>query len=258
MKFQVPAIFGGPSPAAAAEGATGPAPAPAPGPTGSTGAAATGPTGSTGAPEKTPSSSLDIFASVFDNANAKSNTADEHAVPTVGDILTPEVLTQASSKINFQDFITEETKQALAAGEDPNAVFNAFNEVAAGAYRQSLQHSAQLSEQLLEAKLAELKANLHTDIQSNLVQNAIHADAAAQENPVIAASIKIMADKLQSTFPDATPDWINSQAKNWFTEISTALGGSTKIEPGTTGPTSKPKETIDWMEFATANESKET
>lgn len=207
-------------------------------------------------PDPGPKDPLASFASIFDNKPA-AKPGEEQDIPlSAAGVLTPETLAKLTESLDFNTFLTQETRDALAKGEDGNAIFTAFNEITKGSYQTALQHSSKLSEQILEDRLGRMEAGLGERINAHQVNSNISANELIGKSPVLKAGITMIAEKLRQTQPDADPKWITEQATAFFVESAKVLGGGEGSNPGggAPGPDGQPPAEVDWLGFAMGDE----
>ena len=205
-------------------------------------------------PDPKPEDPLAAFAAMFDNK--APGEPDPKDIPlSVANILTPETIAKLTENLDFNSFLSEATKDALAKGEDPKAVFAAFNEIAKGSYQTAMSHSATLSEKIVEDRIGRLEAGLGERINAHQLQSNLSANEIINKSPVLKAGISMMADRLQKSQPDADPKWIAEQSTKFFLEAAKQLsGGDSSPGPGEPGDKPTAGEDVDWMGFAMGDE----
>jgi hypothetical protein len=206
-------------------------------------------------PEKDPVSvdPLAAFAAMFDNK--APGTPDPKDVPlSVASVLTPDTIAKLTENLDFNSYLTDETREALANPETTSkALFTAFNEIAKGSYQTAISHSSTLSEKILEDRLGRFENSLGERINAHQLQSNLSANEIINKSPVLKAGISMMAERLQRSQPDADPKWVTEQATNYFLQSAKLLsGGDTGSNPGPGEPGNKPTPggDVDWMGFA--------
>ncbi len=212
------------------------------------------------APGKSPDpvDPLAQFSKIFDNKPPVEPGKEDIPLSVAG-ILTEETLSKLTENLDFNSFLTEKTREALAGGEDPKAIFNAFNEIALGSYRTAMTHSSKLSEQIMEDRLGRLEAGLGEKINAHHIQSEISANEIINKSPVLKAGISLIAENLRQTQPDASPEWITKTATEFFMESAKVLnsgeGNSNPPGPGGGDPAPSGEAGTDWMDFALGDEN---
>jgi len=204
-----------------------------------------------GSQNQEPKDPLAHFSQIFDNKQLEANQPE----PTIGsgDLFTNENMGKILESLpNFTDHITNETREKLAAGEDPNAVMVAFDEIGKGAYSAALQHAVRLSESLTSKKMEAMEASFSDRINQHQVQQNINQHELIKDSPVLQAGISIIADRLQKTNPTASPQWITEQSTKFFLESANVLSGNEPGGKGIPGAGNNPPADgeTNWVEFA--------
>jgi hypothetical protein len=206
------------------------------------------------APTKSPVSEdpLAAFASIFDN-KPPGDPKPEDIPLSVAGVLTPETISKLTENLDFNSFMSQATRDALAKGEDSNAVFAAFNEIAKGSYQTAMQHSATLSEKIIEDRIKRLEQGLGDKINAHQLQTRLSADDVISKSPVLKAGISMIADNIRRSQPDADPNWIAEQATKFFVESAKLIQGDQASNPGSGAPGQDNQASgneTDWMGFA--------
>jgi len=185
---------------------------------------------------------LDSFAGMYDN---KVRTAEE--TPPVF-ALDPTLLKNAASQLNFSSHVTPELVQKLQSG-DATAVAEAFNELGRQVYQTTMSHSSTLTDKFVGARMAHDRKGLGQSVHSVLTANSLAK--LAEQNPTLKEHVTEIGDKIASKYPDATPDWIAEQTKNYFVTVAKQLDPSlTPKQKGADGKDAE--EDINWEEWMTA------
>jgi hypothetical protein len=202
-------------------------------------------------PNPGPTDPLAAFAAIFDNT--KPAVPGQEDIPaSVANILTAENVKGITDKLNFLDYITPETREAIAAGGDNGkALMTAFNEIGIGAYQNALAHGTKVSESIMEDRLSRMEATFSDKIKASQVQSNISAHESISKSPVLQAGISMIADRLRQTNPTASAEDITKQATDFFMESAKVLGGGESGDNlgGGGNPAPTGQET-DWVEFA--------
>lgn len=215
----------------------------------------------TGEPIKDPAASpeskdpLAHFADLFDNKKQAENLP----APVVNsqDLFTKENMGKILESLPaFTDHISEETRAAIAKGDDPNAIGAALNEVGQGAYAAALQHAVRLSETLTAKQMERMESTFSDRINQHQVNQSITQHDLIKDSPVLQAGISIIAERLQKTNPSASADWITQEATKYFLESAKVLSGGAGDDGQPGGSGDKNPVTgaeVDWVDFATTD-----
>jgi len=197
-----------------------------------------------------PQDPLAAFAAIFDNSKPGEPGAED--IPaSVANILTTENVKGITDKLNFLDYITPETREAIAAGGDNGkALMAAFNEIGIGAYQNALAHGTKVSESIMEDRLSRMEASFSDKIKASQVQSNISAHESIQKSPVLQAGISMIADRLRQTNPTASAEDITKQATDFFMESAKVLGGGEVGQMDSKGNPAPVGQETDWVDFA--------
>ncbi len=201
-------------------------------------------------PDPEPKDPLAHFSDLFDNSKLEANQPEPNI--GAGDLFTNENMGKILESLPaFTDHITSETREKLAAGEDPNAVMVAFDEIGKGAYAAALQHAVRLSESLTDRRMKTLENSFSERINQHQVQQSINQHEAIKDSPVLQAGISIIAERLQKTNPTASAEWITDQSTKFFLDSANLLTGNKSGGQGQPGGGQNPAEAeTDWVAFA--------
>lgn len=208
-------------------------------------------------PDPGPKDPLAAFAAMFDNKPAGDPKPEDMPL-SVANVLTPDAMKKLTENLDFNSFLSDATREALAKGEDPKAVFAAFNEIAAGSYQTAMTHSSTLSEKIVEDRIGRMEASLGEKINAHSLQTKLSANEIISKSPVLKAGISIFAERIQKSQPDADPAWVAEQATNYFLESAKLLSGEDNSSPGPGGDPVDPSRAVgsdtDWLGFAMGDE----
>jgi hypothetical protein len=208
-------------------------------------------------PDPGPKDPLDQFKAMFDNKPVGDPKPEDMPL-SVANVLTPEAIGKLTENLDFNSFLSDATREALAKGEDPKAVFAAFNEIATGSYQTAITHSSTLSEKIVEDRIGRLEASLGEKINAHSLQSKLSANEIISKSPVLKAGISIFAERIQKSQPDADPAWVAEQATNYFLESAKLLSGDQGSNPGSGEPGGDSSRHVgsetDWLGFAMGDE----
>lgn len=199
---------------------------------------------------------LAAFAAILDNRQTGDNK-DQDTPLSMQSVLTPENLKKITDNLNFAEMISPETRDKLAKGEDPSAIFEAMNEIALGSYTTAIQHASRASELVVDDRMQRLERSFGRRINEHQVQSSLSGHEVIKNSPVLKAGVSMIAERIRQSQPDADPKWITEQATNFFLEAGKALGGGSTGKSGNQGgqPGGSDDEGTDWLEFATSSQS---
>lgn len=208
-------------------------------------------------PDPKPVDPLAAFSAMFDNKPA--GDPDPKDIPlSVANVLTPEAMKKLTENLDFNTFLSDATREALAKGDDPKAVFKAFNEIAAGSYQTAMTHSSTLSEKIVEDRIGRMEASLGDRINAHSLQSNLSANEIISKSPVLKAGISIFAERIQKSQPDADPAWVAQQATDYFLQSAKLLSGDDGSKPGPDGNPVDPNRAVgsdtNWLGFAMGDE----
>lgn len=186
---------------------------------------------------QSPANPLDAYSKLFDNA-ANGN---QDAPPSFN--LDPKVVGETAGKMDFLSTADQEL-MTKAQGGDASAMIQLMNSVARGAYSAALQHSSTLTDKFV---------GLRSDYDSKRIGSSVKQELTTQklsslpnaDHPVVKQQLADTARRLSSQYPDATPDWIADQARQYITDLASALNPNAGSQQG---GQAAPKDT-NWDEY---------
>jgi hypothetical protein len=162
-----------------------------------------------------PVNPLDAYAKMYDNASK----ATPDAPPSFA--LDQETVSKVSSSLDFTKDLPPELMTKALAG-DAQAMIQAMNHVARGAYQTSLQHQSLLTDKFVGARLEHDGKTLSSKVKSELTSSAL-ASAPNYQHPVVKAELTRIAKMIQAEHPDASPAQIAESAQKYLFDIKNAL-----------------------------------
>lgn len=198
----------------------------------------------TKARKKSQDNTLTSFEGMF-KMDGQAGTEDD--APAFA--LDPEKLKTLTGNLNFAPQLTPELLAKLKEG-DPQATTDLLNSVGRNAYATLMQHLPALTGKYVDARLAHSQKGLGKSVKSTLTKQSL--SKLAEGNPILAEQLDGISSRLLSKFPDADPDWLAEQTKQYFISVVQSMG--VKLDDGTGGTTKdKPdptdlsqKEGFDW------------
>ena len=188
-----------------------------------------------------PKNPLDSFAGMYDN----KSIADGDKPPVFA--LDSKALESAAQSLQFAPKITPELAQKLQVG-DPEALAEVLNAVGRQAYQTAMSHQSVLTDNYVNARLSHDRKGLGQSVHSVLTANKL--EQLAEKNPVLKEHVREIGGKIADKYPEASPDWIAEQTRNYFVNIAIqldpTLGGA---KPAVRG---NPDEEVDWAKWISA------
>lgn len=191
---------------------------------------------------------MDAYAKMFDNtATGEAKVAPKFAID-------PEVLGKVSGGLSFSDHVTPDFLTKIQSG-DIQAVKDAFDGVGRSVYSTVMGHSSTLTDRFVDARLSHDRSGLDQSIRTSLTKNSL--SKLAEGNPALAQQVNAIGEQLLSAHPDATPEWIEQQTKNYFITVAKQLDPTLagKLSDEGTGQRGQAQPDINWGEYLTGKKS---
>lgn len=166
-----------------------------------------------------PVNPLDSFSKMWDNPSTEADTP-----PAFN--LDPKQLGDIASKQDFMQGIDPELMTKATSG-DVNAMMQLMNKVAQGAYAKSLEHGGMLTDKFVGARETHSSKGLGGRVRQELTQHAL-SDTPSYQHPVVRKQLTQIAEQLQRQNPDASPQEIAKQAKDYLNELVSAINPKTE------------------------------
>lgn len=208
-------------------------------------------TGDAGQEQGSESNPLDIYNKMFDT----TNSADDDAPPSLA--LSREALDKVTSQLDFSSGIDQAALDQFAQG-DFSALPSMLNKVAQQAYSTAMQHNSALTDQYVNQRSEYDSKRIAPAVKSTLTQSHLDKDLGDLANqPAMKAQMSETASRLAKAYPDATPDWIASQAKQYVIQSASQLLGIspedlTSIKANKQAETQK-AQSVDWSTYFDKN-----
>lgn len=173
-----------------------------------------GPDGKMPGTNQVPVNPLDAYSKLYDNANKGTEVAPTFA-------LEGKVLDEVSNSLDFTGSVAPELMQKALSG-DGQALLQIMNHVGQQAYKTSLNHGTHLTDKFVNARSSyDLKA-VGSRVKSELTNSAL-SSAPNYEHPVVRQELMRVANAMQSQNPDSTPQQIADAAKQYVTDLYSAI-----------------------------------
>lgn len=188
-----------------------------------------------------PKNPLDSFKGMYDNVPM----GDDAKPPVFA--LDPKALETAASSLKFSSHVTPELAAKLQSG-DPVAIAAAFDAVGRQVYQTVMSHQSTLTNRFVDARLSHDRKGLGQSVHSVLTANSLAK--LAENNPTLKEHVQEIGDKIASKYPDATPDWIADQTKNYFVQMAKQLDPS--LDSAKVDKEKKQAADINWEDWINA------
>lgn len=221
-----------------------------------------GPQGSTNAgasndPE-TMENPLDVYAGLFSDEPRKDKEGNpiKPAEPPKF-ALDPKTITDAATKIDFMSGLPEEVSTKLQSGNiDAETLSAVVQHAGRNAYARAMEHASALTDRYVGMRLSHEQQGLPGQLHGLLAKHQAINNPAIRNNPVLKEHYELVSERLAKKFPDQPPEWIASQANQYFTDMAKAVNpklGTQDSDPvdGTNakGETVKDGKVFDWQGY---------
>lgn len=157
---------------------------------------------------------LDTYSKMFDNPNTEGDKAPAFTID-------PKVMDSVVSSQDFTQGIDPEVMQKAMSG-DAQSMIQLIQNVGRNSYRAAIEHGGMLTDKFVGASLAHNGKSLGNKVRQELTTNALSSTPNFQ-HPVVKKQLTEIAQRLQQANPDATPQEIADAAKQYLTDLATAL-----------------------------------
>lgn len=164
-------------------------------------------------------SPLDIYNKMFEN----QESGDDDAPPSLA--LGKDTLEKVTGQLDFTSGIDQATLDQLQQG-DLSSLPALLNNVAKQVYQTAMQHNAALTNEFVGQRSKYDSDRIAPTVKSTLTQARINDDLGDLSNqPAMRAQMTETAQRLAKAYPDATPEWIATQAKQYVIQSASQLLG---------------------------------
>lgn len=139
--------------------------------------------------------------------------------------LEDKLINTTADNLDFLRDLPEDLQEGLntAFGENVGIVAKVLNHIGRKSYATSLTHSTALTDKYLKVKGNFDQKGLGRNIREHMALTGISSHEAAQKNPFVKETLQMIGQRLARQNPDASPDWIQTKALEFFKEMSGAL-----------------------------------
>ncbi len=161
----------------------------------------------------------------FDAYKGLWDTVDNSAEQAPAFKLDDKLINGTAEKLDFLADLPEDLQEGFtsAFGENAQLVAKLFNHVGRKAYATSLNHTTALTDKYLNVKDTFSQKGLGKSIKEHMALTGLDAHEAAQKHPIVKETLRMIGKQIAQKHPDATPDWIQTQALKFFSEMHGAL-----------------------------------
>jgi len=165
------------------------------------------------------SNPFDIYNKMFEN----QGSGDEDAPPSLA--LGRETLDKVTSQLNFTQGIDQATLDQLQQG-DLSSLPDLLNKVAQQVYSTAMQHNAALTNEFVGQRSEYDSKRVGSQVKSTLTQSQVDKNLGdLSKQPAMKAQMTETAQRLAKAYPDASPEWIADQAKQYVIQSASQLLG---------------------------------
>lgn len=183
-----------------------------------------------------PPNPLDVYKKMFDNA-ANPATSEPPSFA-----LDPKVVNEVAGKMDFTAGLDQEMLTKALSG-DASALLSVIKASSQNAYKTALEHTTALSDAHLKQRTEFDQKRIASGVRRQLTESEL-ANVPNFDHPVVAAQLKSTAAAFARANPDATPQQIATAAKQYITDLASALNPSA---PGSTDSTKAGE--VDWDKY---------
>ena len=188
-----------------------------------------------------PENPLDSYAKMFENAAKNS------------DIQAPEfkldskIVDEVSSKLDFTKDVNQEMMTKALSG-DVKALLSVIQSTSQNAYKAAISHGTSLTDTFIKQRSEFDLKNINKGVKDGLTTQAL-SDAPNFDHPVIKSELNRIAGQFARANPDASPNEIAKAAKQYVTDIASALNPTSAVNTK-----DKPSDEIDWSKYMNGND----
>ena len=192
---------------------------------------------------------LDKFAHLLQNQQQDGDKANTPQQPFDAQALfkNKEFIGNLRSNIrqSIPSSISPETKAKIEAN-DPDAMVSMMSDIAESMYLKALEHSTSLQNLALDDKLKGFSDQTSNLVDNKLSKSQLESAIPQLKNPIARLGIEAFIEKAREQNPTASPEDINSQVKEYLSELGKDFGlsGSDDKEP----EGNDVNKGIDWFE----------
>lgn len=184
-----------------------------------------------------PENPLDAYAKMFDNA------AKNSGIQAPDFALDPKLVNDVASKMDFTKDLPPELMENALKG-DVKALLGVIQATSQNAYKAALSHGTALTDTFVKNSAEYNNKQMKSGVRGELTTQAL-SDAPNFDHPVIRQELIRVAEQFAKANPDAPPQEIAASAKQYMTDIASALNPKAPAKPEANGER-------DWMKYLSA------
>lgn len=171
--------------------------------------------------------------------------------PKPGDqsqVLTPEKMLEAASKVDFRKVLDQEALAKIKAGGDDavGALADLLNKTGQQVYGQSIVVAQKLAERAVADAEARFAKELPNLVRRQTAQEALISDNPAFKDPAVAPVVAAVQAQMQTKFPKATASELNVMAREYLRDAASVLSSDPKALAAATASAKKKAGDEDW------------
>lgn len=167
---------------------------------------------------------LDIYNKMFEN----QSTGEEDAPPSL--TLGKDTLEKVTGQLDFTSGIDPATIDQLQQG-DLSSLPSLLNKVAQQVYSTAMQHNSKLVDEFVKQRSEYDSQQIAPAVKSTLTQSHLDQNLGdLSKQPAMKAQMTETAERLAKAYPDASPEWIAKQSKDYVIQSASQLMGTTPEE----------------------------
>lgn len=161
---------------------------------------------------------FDAYKGLWDNPDTSAENAPDFK-------LDDKLINSTADQLDFLRDLPEDMQEGLQAafGENSAVVAKILNHIGRKAYATSLNHTTALTDKYLKVKGTFDSKGRGREIREHMALTGINSHEAAQKHPIVKETLNMFAQRIARANPDASPQWIQDKALEFFKEMSGAL-----------------------------------
>lgn len=174
--------------------------------------------------------------------------------------LDPAVINRSADSLDFVRNMPEDMRASLEEVFGTNAEKGSalLNYVARQAYASAIQHGTALTDRYLDVRGQHEGKKVGKTVKEQLALNSIDSMEAAKKSPIVKENLRLIAQNLSRTYPDADPQWIQEKTQEFFVQMATAVNPQKDEKTIETEQRKAPGgEDFDWDSWLAADKARQ-